>query len=281
VIVPGPPSQSLAADLAAATDRPLAAVSYDRFPDGESLAAAPGFAGDEAVVVCATPDDAAHLQLLQLQDAVREAGAERITTVLPYMSYARQDEAFEAGQPVSVRAVARAVSTGTDRVVLVSPHEPAVAEFFDVPTTVVDAAPRLADPLPDLTDPLFLAPDAGAVDLANAVRDRYGAGTTDHFEKARHGGDSVTVRPHDAAAVGRDVVVVDDIVATGGTMSGAIAGLDDPRRVFVACVHPVLTRDARTRLARAGVTAVHATDTVERPCSTVSAAPVVAEALEG
>ncbi len=279
MIVPGPPSQSLAAELAAATDRPLAEVSFDRFPDGEALAAVPGFAGDEAVVVCSTPDDAAHLQLLQLQDAVREAGAERVTAVLPYMGYARQDEAFETGQPVSARAVARAVSTGADRVVLVSPHEPSVAEFFDAPATVVEAAPRLAEPLPALTDPLFLAPDAGAVGAATAVRDRYGAGTTDHFEKARHGGDSVTVRPHDAATAGRDVVVVDDIVATGATMSGAIAGLDDPRRVFVACVHPVLSRSARTRLARAGVTAVHATDTLERPCSTVSAAPVVAEAL--
>jgi ribose-phosphate pyrophosphokinase len=280
VIVPGPPSQSLAAALAAATDRPLADVAYDRFPDGEQLAAVPGFAGDEAVVVCATPDDAAHLQALQLQDAVREAGADRVTTVVPYMGYARQDDAFEPGQPVSARAVARALSTGTDRVVLVSPHEPEVAAQFDVPVTTVDAAPLLADPLPELADPLFLAPDAGATGLARAVRDRHGAGDLDHFEKVRHSGSEVTVEPHDAATTGRDVVVVDDIVATGSTMSGAIAGLDDPARTFVACVHPVLAGSARTRLARAGVTAVHATDTVERPCSTVSAAPAVAGALD-
>jgi ribose-phosphate pyrophosphokinase len=281
VIVPGSPSQSLAASLAAATDRRLAEVAYDRFPDGEQLASVSGFAGDDAVVVCATASDAAHVHLLQLQDAVREAGAERVTTVVPYMGYARQDDAFEPGQPVSARAVARAVSTGSDRVVLVSPHEPAVADHFDVPVATVDAAPLLADPLPDLADPLFLAPDAGAVDLARAVRDRYGAGDLDHFEKVRHSGAAVTVRPHDAATAGRDVVVVDDIVATGSTVSGAIAGLDDPARTFVACVHPVLAGSARTRLARAGVAAVHATDTVERPCSTVSAAPAVAEALDG
>ena len=279
MIVPGTPSQSLAAALAAATDRPLAEVSYDRFPDGEQLAAVPGFDGDEAVVVCSTVDDAAHVQLLQLQDAVHEAGADRVTTVVPYMGYARQDDAFEPGQPVSARAVARAVSTGADRVVLVSPHEPAVADCFDVPVTTADAAPRLADPLPELADPLFLAPDAGAVGLAAAVRDAYGRGTTDHFEKTRHGGRDVTVRPHDADAAGRDVVVVDDIVATGSTMSGAVAGLVDPASVRVACVHPVLVGNARTRLARAGVDAVVGTDTVERACSTVSAAPAVAEAL--
>ncbi len=280
MIVPGSTSQALAAALAAATDRPLADVAYDRFPDGEQLAAVPGFDGEEAVVVCATVDDAAHVQLLQLQDACREAGATRVTTVIPYMGYARQDDAFEAGQPISARAIARAVSTGSDRVVLVSPHEPAVADFFNIPVSVADAAPLLAGALPSLADPLFLAPDESAVALADAVCGAYGRGETDHFEKTRHSGDAVTVSPHDAEAAGRDVVVVDDIVATGSTMSAAIAGLEAPARTLVACVHPVLVRDARTRLAKAGVDAVHATDTVERPCSTVSAAPAVADTLE-
>ncbi|MFB6161419.1 MAG: ribose-phosphate diphosphokinase [Haloferacaceae archaeon] len=283
MIVPGSPSQAFAAALADATGDPLATATYDRFPDGEGLAAVPGFEGDRATVVCATVSDAAHVELLQLQDAVREAGATDVTTVLPYMGYARQDAAFEPGHPVSARAVARAVSTGTDRVVLVTPHERSVAEFFGVPCTVVDAAPRLADPLPaDLDDPLFLAPDAGATALAASVRDAYGRGATDHFEKTRHSGTEVTVEPSDAAVDGRDVVVVDDIVATGSTMSEAVAALADggAARVFVTCVHPVFARNARTKLADAGVAAVHATDTVERPWSTVSAAPVVADALE-
>ena len=90
----------------------------------------------------------------------------------------------------------------------------------------------------------------------------------------------MSVDPHDTEAAGRDVVVVDDIVATGATMSAAIDGLDKPAQTVVACVHPVLVRNARSRLARAGVDAVHATDTVEQPCSTVTAAPVVADALE-
>jgi ribose-phosphate pyrophosphokinase len=199
------------------------------------------------------------------------------------MGYARQDSAFEPGHPVSARAVARAVSTGTDRVVLVNPHERAVGDFFDVPCTVVDATPRLAAPLPgDLADPLFLAPDAGATALAANVRDAYGRGATDYFEKTRHSGTEVTVEPSDAAVADRDVVVVDDIVATGSTTSEAVAALDErgAARVVVACVHPVFARNARTRLAAAGVDAVYATDTVERPWSTVSAAPVVADALE-
>jgi ribose-phosphate pyrophosphokinase len=280
MILSGSRSQSLAAALAAETGHELAGASRDRFPDGEQLVELDPPELDEAVVVASTVSDAAHVELLQLQDAAREAGAGRVTTVLPYMGYARQDEAFEPGQPVSARAVARALSTGTDRVLVVEPHEPGVCEHFEVPAEPVAPAGLLAEPLGDLTEPLFLAPDAGAADLAETVRDVYGRGAVDHCEKTRHSGSEVTVEPADAAVGGRDVVLVDDIVATGSTMSQAIAGMaGDAASVTVACVHALLARDAYTKLRRAGVDAVYATDTVERPVSEVSVAPAVADRL--
>jgi ribose-phosphate pyrophosphokinase len=283
MIVAGSNSQALAAGLAEATGEPLAGVEYERFPDGEGLVRVQDVSrGDRAVVVASTVSDAAYVELLQLQDAVREAGANAVTTVIPYMGYARQDRAFAAGEPVSARAVARAVSTGTDRVVTVNPHEASVREFFDVPAEAVDAARRLAAPLlDDLADPLFLAPDDGAVDLARSVADAYGRGETDHFEKTRHSGTEVEIEPSDAAVAGRDIVLVDDIVATGSTMSEAVGVLRDggAGRVYAACVHPLLVRDARLKLARAGVEAVVGTDTVERPVSEVSVAPAVADVL--
>jgi len=283
MIVPGSESQALGAALAAETGGSLAAVDYERFPDGELMASVDVPDGvDRAVVVAATTTDAAHVELLQLQDAVREAGVDEVVTVLPYMGYGRQERAFEDGQPVSARAVARAVSTGTDRVVLVNPHESSVTDFFDVPCTVVDAAARLADPLPvGLTDPLFLSPDAGAIDLAASARDAYGRGDVDYFEKVRHSGTAVEITPSDADVDGRDVVVVDDIVATGSTMSESIGVLNDRNAdaVFVTCIHPLFARNARTKLERAGVTAIYATDTVERDVTATSVAPVVADAL--
>ena len=282
MIVSGSASQALAASLAAETGRPLAAVEVERFPDGEFKVALPDLDGDEAVVVASTGSAEAHLELLQLQDAAREAGVGTVTTVVPYLGYARQDAAFEPGEPVSARAVARAVSTGTDRVVVVNPHADGVLDFFDVPAVGVDAAGRLAEPLPaDLVDPLFLAPDANARDLAETVRDARGGGAVDHFEKTRRSSTDVEIAPSDADVDGRDVVVVDDIVATGGTTSEAVAVLADRgvARVLVACVHPVLADGARLRLARAGVEAVLGTDTVERAESVVSVAPAVADAL--
>ncbi|MEF8790632.1 MAG: ribose-phosphate diphosphokinase [Haloarculaceae archaeon] len=280
MILPGSASQSLGAALAADLDERLAAVEYDRFADGELVARiADPEPVDRAVVVASTVSGDAHVELLQLQDVARQY-AEEIVTVLPYMGYARQDEAFREGEPVSARAVARALSASTDRVVCVDPHEPAVGEFFDVPFETPSAADRLAVPLPDLVDPLFLAPDASARGLAKSVRDAYGSGTVDHFEKHRdRDTGEVSVAPAETEAAGRDVVLVDDIVATGGTMSEAIGQLEGPRGVFVACVHAMLAGNARTRLARAGVDRVYGTDTLERAESAVSVAPTIADAL--
>jgi ribose-phosphate pyrophosphokinase len=282
MIVSGSTSQSLAAALADELDEPLAPVEFERFPDGELIARIGDVSPDRAVVVASTPTSDAHVELLQLQDAAREAGAGEVVTVVPYMGYARQDRAFNPGEPVSARAMARAVSTGADRTLVVNPHEDAVCDFFDPAATAVDAAARLADPLPDaLADPLFLSPDEGALDIATTVRDAYGGGETDYFEKTRHSGSEVEISPSDAAVDGRDVVVTDDIIATGSTMSEAVGILDErgAARVFVVCVHPLLAGSASTKLARAGVEAVYGTDTLERAASAVSVAPALAAKL--
>ncbi|MFB6118261.1 ribose-phosphate diphosphokinase [Halosegnis sp.] len=281
MILPGSASQSLGAALADELDERLAVVETERFADGEFKLRVPDAGGDRAVVVAATTSAEAHLELLQLQDLARESFDE-VVTVLPYMGYARQDRAFREGEPISARAVAQAISTGTDRVLTVNPHEPAVSDFFDVPVEAVDAAPLLAEALPVIDDPLFLAPDEGAIGLAERVRDAYGTGTTDHFEKTRdYDTGEVTTAPAGTDPGGRAVVLVDDIVATGSTMSAAIDRLYEraAAAVYVACLHPVFADSARARLADAGVAGLWATDTVERPVSDVSVAPALADYL--
>lgn len=280
MIVSGSASQGLAAALAAELGEDLARVEFDRFPDGEQIVSVPPTDG-RVVVVGSTVSDATHVELLLLQDAVREAGADHVVTVIPYLGYARQDQAFAAGHPVSARAVARAISTGTDEVLTVNPHERGVLDYFEVDAAAaVDASRCLATPLPDdLVDPVFLGPDASAESLAGRVRDAYGSGAVDHFEKTRLSGSEVEIAPSDADVAGRDVVVVDDIVATGSTMSEAITHLADPASVRVACVHPLLASNARLKLGDAGVTEIIGTDTIERPVSRVSAAPVIADVL--
>ena len=282
MIVSGTSSQALAAELAVETGRELAGVSVKQFPDGERYLRVDGIDdGADVIIVGSTDSDGAHVELLQLQDAVREAGATEVTTVIPYMGYARQERAFNPGEPASARAVARALSTGTDRVLTVNPHESVVCEYFDVSAKAVDGAHLLATPLSGLVDPLFLAPDAGACELAQQVRNAYGTGEIDHFEKTRHSGTEVEITPSDSSVSGRDVVLVDDVVTTGSTMSESVAVLTkhDPENITVVCVHPVFARTAYLKLKRAGVSEIYATDTLPHFASRVSVAPAIANEL--
>jgi len=287
-ILSGSASQALAGRLARALEATLLETSYDRFPNGDLFVSLDvdhdlALEDERVIVVASTASSDAHLELLLLQDAAREAGATEIVTVIPYMGYDRQEQAFNPGEPVSSRAVARAISSGTDEVVLVTPHEDVVCDFFEPTARQVDGATVLADALPDdLDHPVFIAPDVGAVSLAETVREAYGRGSTDYFEKTRHSETAVDISPSDIDVDGRDVVVVDDSISTGGTMSEAVGVLTQRGvgRVYVTCVHPVLARSAVTRLYTAGVEAIYGTDTLERAVSSVSVAPVLAETLE-
>jgi len=217
------------------------------------------------VIVASTVSSDAHLEVLQLQDAAREGASRRSSpfcrtwATLDRTRLSRRVILFPRGRsPVRFRPARTASSPPTPR--------DGSLRVFEPTATAVDAAGRLAEPLPDdLVEPVFL-PDAGAIDLAETVRDAAGAGETDYFEKTRHSGTDVEISPSDVDVADRDVVVVDDIIATGSTMSEAVDVLQQRNvgRVFVTCVHPLLARNAVTKLSRAGVEAIYGTDTIER-----------------
>ena len=273
-------AQTVASDLAALLEDPLVTLdangSANTYSDGTVK-------NDERVVIVAsTTTDSAHMELLDLQERAAQRNPDEIITVIPYMGYARQDKSFQKGAPISGRAVAKAISTGTDRVYVVNPHNVAVLDFFDVPSEPVDAAPELASPLPaDLVDPVFLGPDEDAVWLAESVQEAYGAGYVDNFDKLRHSATEVEMDSGDRDFTGSDIVLVDDMIATGGTMSEAIQIFkdQDTGRIFVTCVHPVLAKDALSRLNEAGVDDIYATNTIDRSVNKISAAPPIAQYL--
>ncbi|MDR9445755.1 MAG: ribose-phosphate diphosphokinase [Haloquadratum sp.] len=281
MIVPGHTAQGLAAAVATATQQPLAGVAYDRFPDGELCHRITTDELETAVVVAAADSSDAIVGLLQLQDAAREL-AGSVTTVLSYMGYARQDRAFSAGEPVSARALAAALSTGTDQVVLINPHEASVTDFFAVPTMVCDVTSALAAAIdPAHTDPLVVAPDASARPMAVALCEALGRGEVDHVEKTRHSATRVELSTADLTVTDRTVVLVDDIISTGTTMATAAAQLLDAgaTRVDVACVHGLLAGAAQSALVRSGVTEIITTDTLDAAPASVSVAEAVAGCL--
>jgi ribose-phosphate pyrophosphokinase len=280
MITCGTTAQSVAAEVSRAIEEPLVDIESD------GTVAATGDQGvsadERVVIIVSTTSDRAHLELLELQERALKRDPEELITILPYMGYARQDKVFEPGEPVSSRAIAKAISASTDRVYTVNPHKEHVLDFFDVPTEALDATPRLAGALPsDLTRPAFLSPDKGATSIARSVRNAYGSGTVDNFVKHRKSATDVEMSSGDVEVSGRDIILVDDMISTGGTMQEAVSILHEQnaKRIYVTCVHPVLADKAVSKVYQAGVEEIHATDTIDRSVSRLSTAPVIADVL--
>jgi ribose-phosphate pyrophosphokinase len=198
------------------------------------------------------------------------------------MAYARQDKQFKRGEPLSARAVAKALSRGVSEVITVNIHDPGVLEHFSVPSRNISIAAEIGAYIRTigLEKPLILAPDDGALAFAGQVA-AIGGWEYDHLDKTRLSGVEVRMAPKNICAASRPVVIVDDIISTGGTIATATGMLyqQGATDVYAACVHGVLTSGAYARLMASGVRDVICSDTIEKGCSRVSAAEIIAEAV--
>ncbi len=279
-------SLGLAARVASILGGELVVAEEKAFPDGEKYVRVPIKIAGTAVIVHSTypPQDERIVQLLLTIDAAKGAGAERAVVVIPYLAYARQDRRFLEGEPVSVGAILRAVeAVGADAVVTVDLHKPSsLDEWLRVPHTNVLPAGLLASYFKGrLKDPLVLAPDRGALHRAEAAAKALGA-DYDYLEKSRDRvTGQVTVAPKSLSVEGRDVLLIDDIISTGGTLALAAksAKAAGARSVYAACTHALFVLGALDRLYAAGIGEVVATDTVPSPVSKVSVAELVASAV--
>lgn len=272
-------SQVLATRVARALGTRLVEVKYSRFPDGEHYLQA-GALDDETVIVSSIVDNDTLVQLLLLIDA---CDTSRCRLVIPYMAYARQDKRFKAGEPLSARAVARALGRGVTDVTCINIHDPSVLQHFPVPARNISVARDVGAYIKTLgiTNPLILSPDDGALKFAVEIA-AAGGWDADHLDKTRLSGTEVRMEPKQLSAKGRSVVIVDDIISTGGTIATAAGMLlaQGASDVRAACVHGVLTNGAYARLMANGISDVICTDTIERASSRVSAADRIAYALQ-
>lgn len=289
-IVGGSASEDLAEGISEELGSELVDVERKKFPDGEIYVRLEEDVEDEEVVVvqstCYPPNDN-YMELFLLLDVVRDLCAEKISAVIPYLAYARQDERFEFGEAVSLKTVAGLIeAAGADEVYLLDLHARDIGsppEFFEVPAYNLTATPLLGEFMYenyDLDNPVFLGPDEEAGKWAKMAGEAVGA-DWDYMIKNRLGSEQVEITPRELDVEERDVVIVDDIISTGGTMREAVRilkahGADD---IYAVCTHPVLSGDALDSLREAGAKEVVGTDSIPSEVSDVTVAPVFSEAL--
>jgi len=281
MIIGGPASQLLAGRVAAALNDTLALCDYCTFPDGESYARVLTALDGDVAIIQSTSTNQDLVYLLQLLDICQ---GRRVSLVIPYFGYARQDKVFKPGEPMTARAVATALNPFLEngRVFLVNVHASSIMSHFQCQAKNLDATTLLAEKIRSLglKDALAISPDKGAVAMAKMAAMHLGV-PYDYLQKTRLSGTQVSITPKEVEVADRDVVIFDDMIATGGTMAEAVSLLrqQGARRVYLAAVHAVLAGSAVLKLYHAGVEAVLATDTLDKGVSTVSVAPLIAEAL--
>ncbi len=277
-VVGGSASPSLSKELAKSLKAKLAKVETKRFPDDECYVRIDEDLSDEDVILVQTSwPDKNIVELLLLQDAIKEFDVSSLTTVVPYFGYARQDKQFKPGEPISARALARIIQMNTDEFVTVDVHAPSVIDWFEgIPAKNVAAYPQIGKHLKSRGIQLILSPDEGRADNAKRVADVVNC-DADYLVKERLDGETVVMTPKNLDVKGKKVAIVDDIISTGGTIVKAAEQLkkQGAAKIFAVCTHGVFAGNAIPKL-EAVCDEVCTTDTVENPKTCITVAPEIA-----
>jgi ribose-phosphate pyrophosphokinase len=272
-LVTGSANPRLGGAIAAALGVDLAEALLERFPDGEShVAVRHNVRGNDVYVVQPTgpPVDEQLLELLMLVDACRRGGAGRITTVIPYFGYARQDRRRVAGEAVGARVVADLIGAlQVDRVLVVDPHTPGLEALFGMPVEAVSAVSVIAAALMPLlpADAVVVAPDLGAVKLAERYAALLGLPMV-IIRKRRLSGTVVRAQEVVGDVGGRVPVVIDDMISTGATISVATQALLEQGAhpsVLVGATHGLFVGLAAQHLRELPLRRLIVTDSLSLP----------------
>ncbi|MGE0014919.1 MAG: ribose-phosphate diphosphokinase [Candidatus Methanomethylophilaceae archaeon] len=282
IIVGGSSSRDLAKELASILGCTYVQAATTRFPDGECYTRIDHKElNDDVVIVQNTYPDGNIIEMFLLQDAVRRLGAKTITLVIPYFGYARQDRVFKLGEPESAKVMARHLGFDCDNVITVDIHKESVLDYFKCTHRDLKAAGAIAEHFRDKGIDLVLSPDTGAIGRAKDVADRLGL-KYDHLQKTRLSGSDVQIAPAEVDCRGKNVLIVDDMISTGGTIIAAAHALREAgaESISVACTHGVFVDNAIERLTGSSLDSVLCCNTLENELSHMSVAPIIAEALK-
>ena len=303
VVVSGSNAQQVAKQLALALNWDHVQLEARRFPDTEGYIRIPeeqieAIRKEPVVVVSNTFPDAGIVETLLMLKAisdVRKGSLENLRGIepqrmenigpgvylaVPYFGYSRQDKRFKPGEVISARAIADMLATQCDGLTVLDLHAPQVLENLDIPVAFTSAMPELANHLQSEVKPDFiLSPDKGAIDRASQVAELINCEFS-YLEKTRIDAHTIIHKAKDLDVQGKVVAIVDDMIATGGTICRAADALrsQGATEVHAACSHGLFTGGAIRRLTQF-VDGVHATGSLANPRSVIDAGEALARGV--
>ncbi|MDJ0841401.1 MAG: ribose-phosphate pyrophosphokinase [Acidobacteriota bacterium] len=291
----GNSNPALAEKMSKSLGLPLGKISVGRFKDGEvSVRIEENVRGADVFLVQSTssPVNENLMELLVMMDAFKRASAGRITAVIPYFGYARQDRKERPRVPITAKLVADIIHTsGADRVLTVDLHANQLQGFFNVPVDHLFASAVLLDPLKKMErDFVVVSPDAGGVERARALAKRLNNVSLAIVDKRREKANVSQVMHIIGEVKGRDCLIFDDIIDTAGTLTQTAAALKEEgaNEVFAACSHGVLSDPANERIENSALSKVFITDSIpfvndkeySSKLEVITLAGMLAEAIE-
>ena len=274
---------------------PLGSIQVRRFSDGEIFVEiGENVRGKDVFVMQSTcsPVNDNLMELLIIMDALRRASARRMTAVIPYYGYARQDRKVAPRVPISAKLVADLITAGgAKRVLTVDLHAAQIQGFFNIPVDHLFAAPVLLNYIKDhfQNDLVIVSPDVGGVERARAFAKRLNAQIA-IIDKRRDGPNSSEVMNIVGKVEGSNVIILDDMVDTAGTLAKASVALAEhgAKRIYACATHPVLSGPALERIMNSPMDQLVVTDTIPLTDSAkaspkikvLSVAPLFGEAIK-
>ncbi len=296
ILVVGPASQMLGVKIAKELSIDYVNTESKTFPDGENylrinIEDEGVIEGKEVIIVQTTgPSSSANqntrlFELFMMIDSVKRMHAKKIVCVIPYLAYARQDKIFRPGECEFANLLVGMInSSGIDELYVVDIHAPKVLEKTSSKTINIDSMEILADYIKSLgaKDIVVVAPDKGAVERSKAFAKHFGENVpVDYFKKTRDVNTGEISMTGKLSLENKDVVVSDDIIATGGTMANAIklSKESGANKVYAVATHALLLQNARYRILKAGADEIIGTDSIDNNASKVSLAKAIADYL--
>lgn len=265
----GNSNPKLASAIAKVLRRPLGKIDVGRFPEGEiSVRVRENVRGADVFVLqpsCPPPNENL-MELLVMTDALRRASAHRITAVLPFFGYARQDRKDQPRVPITAKLVANLITTaGADRVLTMDLHADQIQGFFDIPVDNLQAAPVLIQYIQkkNIRDLVIVTPDVGGIKLARYYADKLGAPLA-IVDKRRHGPTETSALNVIGDVNGKNILLVDDMIATGKSLVEAVRFLrkQGAKEINACCSHAVFSGSAAQLIQNSEINEVLVTDSI-------------------